>query len=177
MCRPERFTPLSWERWSSQRRQPGVLTNGFPERWRKSDSGRMRLPKRRRPWFFDSLRQRSHCLRGGRGRRKSWPPSFSLRRPPRRAGMGVREIAWRRTLLRRYGGNESAAWSAWRSLAAILTKAKNRKCHNYNCFFIFKFSGNHVFTPRTYWSYHFPASGIQYFVHLSLLYRDLFLLV
>jgi hypothetical protein len=154
-----------------------VLTNGFPERWRKSDSGRMRLPKRRRPWFFDSLRQRSHCLRGGRGRRKSWPPSFSLRRPPRRAGMGVREIAWRRTLLRRYGGNESAAWSAWRSLAAILTKAKNRKCHNYNCFFIFKFSGNHVFTPRTYWSYHFPASGIQYFVHLSLLYRDLFLLV
>jgi hypothetical protein len=62
-----------------------VLTNGFPWRWRRSDSRRIRRPKRWRPRFFDTLKQRSHCLRGGQGRRESWPPSFSLRRPPRRA--------------------------------------------------------------------------------------------
>jgi hypothetical protein len=134
-CRPELFTPLSWERRSSQRGQPGVLTNGFPWRWRRSDSGRIRRPKRWRPRFFDGLRQCSHCLRGSRGRRESWPPSFSLRRPPRRAWIGVREIARRRTSPRRSGGNMCAAWSAWRSLAAILTKAKNTKCHSCNCFF------------------------------------------
>ncbi len=146
-CWPERFTPLSWEQRSSQRSRPGVLTHGFPEIWRKSYSGRKRRPKRRRPGFFDNLRQRSHCLRGSRGRRESWPPSFSLRRPSRRVGMGVREIARRRTSPRRSGGNESAAWSAWKALMVILTKAKNRKCRNFNCFFILRFSGNHVFTP------------------------------
>ncbi len=55
------------------------------------------------------------------GRRESWPPSFSLRRPPIRTEMGVREIALWRISPRRSGGNKSAAWSAWR---------------NYNCFFI-----------------------------------------
>jgi hypothetical protein len=101
------------------------------------------------PRFFDSLRQGSHCLRGGRGRRASWLASFSLRRPPRRAEMGVREIAWRRTLPRRSGGNKSAAWNAWRLLAAILTKAKYTKLCNYNCFFfvtIFRKLSGH--TPR-----------------------------
>jgi hypothetical protein len=39
--------------------------------------------------ILDSLRQRSHCLRGGRGRRASWPALFSLRRPRRRTEMGV----------------------------------------------------------------------------------------
>ncbi len=107
-------------------------------------------PKQWRPRFFDSLRHRSHCLRGGQGRRESWPTSFSLRRPPRRDRMGVREIARRRTLPRRSGGNESASWNARRSLAAILTKAKNTKCRNYNCFFVLWFSVNHVFTPRMY---------------------------
>jgi hypothetical protein len=74
-------------------------------------------------------------LRGSQGWRESWPTSFSLRRPPRRDGTGVREIGRRRTSLRRSGGNESAAWNVRRSLAAILTKAKNKKCHNYNYFF------------------------------------------
>jgi hypothetical protein len=31
-----------------------------------------------------------------------------------------------------------------------LTKAKNTKCRNYNCFFLLGFSGNHVFTPSTF---------------------------
>jgi hypothetical protein len=124
-----------------------VLTNGFPWRWKRSDSGRIRRPKRWRPRSFDILRQRSHCLRGGRGRRESWPPSFSLRRPPIRTEMGVREIARRRTSPRRSGGNKSAAWSAWRSQEAILTKAKNRKCRNSICFFyiaIFRKSSGHT---------------------------------
>jgi hypothetical protein len=137
--RPERFTPLSLERWSSQRSRPGGWKNGFPWRWRRSDSGLVRRPKRWRPLSFDSLRQRSHSLRGGRGRRASWPASFSLRRPPIRTEMGVREIARRRTLLRRSGGNKSAAWSAWRLLVAILTKAKHTKGCNYNCFFYYDF--------------------------------------
>jgi hypothetical protein len=62
--------------------------------------------------------------------------------------MGVREIAGRRTSPRRSGGNKSAAWSAWRSLAAILTKAKNAKCGKCNCFYLLRFSGNHRDTPR-----------------------------
>ncbi len=86
------------------------------------------------PWQSES-----HFLRGSRGRRESRPASFSLRRPPRRDGMGVQEIAWRRTLPRRSGGNESAVWSAWRSLVAILTKAKNTKCRNHICFFYCNF--------------------------------------
>ncbi len=147
---PERFTPLSWERRSSQRSRPGGWKNGFPWRWRRSNSGRMMRPKRWRPRSCDNLRQHSHGLRGGRGRRESWPPSFSLRRPPIRTEMGVREIAQRRTSPRRCGGNNSAAWSAWRSLAAILTKAKNTKCRNYNWFFLLRFSGNYRDTPRTY---------------------------
>ncbi len=61
------------------------------------------------------------------GRRASWPASFSLRRPPGSAETGVREIARRRTSPRCSGGNKSAAWSAWRSPATILRKAKNRK--------------------------------------------------
>ncbi len=141
-----RFTPLSWERQSSQRSRPGGWKNGFPWRWRRSNSGLMRWPKRWQPRSFDSLRQRSHCFRGGRGRRESWPPSFSLRRPSIRTEMGVREIARRRTSPRRSGGNESAAWSAWRSMAAIMTKAKNRKCRNSICFFytaIFRKSSGH----------------------------------
>ncbi len=146
-CGPEWFTPLSWDRRSSQRSRPGGWKNGFPWRWRKSNSGPMRRPKRWRPRSFDSLRQRSHCLRDGRGRWESWPPSFSLRRPPIRTEMGVREIARWRTSPRHSGGNKSAAWSAWRSLAAILTKVKNTKCRNYNCFFILQFSGNHRDTP------------------------------
>jgi hypothetical protein len=86
----------------------------FSLEMKKGDSGRIRRPKRWRPkrWrprFFDSLKQRSHCLRGGRGRRESWPPSFSLRRPPRRAERGVRKIARRRTSPRRSGSNKSAA--------------------------------------------------------------------
>jgi hypothetical protein len=93
----------------------------------------VRRPKWWRPRFFDSLRQRSHSLRGGRGRRASWPASFSLRRPPIRTEMGVKEIARQRTSPRHSGGNKSAA-CAWVLLAAILTKAKNRKCRNYNCF-------------------------------------------
>jgi hypothetical protein len=64
--------------------------------------------------------------------------------------MGVWEIARRRTSSRRSGGNESAAWSAWRSLAAILTKAKNTKCRSYNCFFLLRFFGNHRDTSRIY---------------------------
>ncbi len=104
-------------------------------RWRRGNSGRVRRSKRWRPQFFNSLRQHSHSLRGGRGRRESWPPSFSLRRPPIRTEMGVREIAQWRTSPRRSGGNKSAAWSVLRSLAAILTKAKNTKCRNSNCFF------------------------------------------
>jgi hypothetical protein len=121
-------------------------------RRRRSDSGCVRRPKRWRPQFFDNLRQRSHSLRGGRGRRASWPASFSLRRPPLRTEMGVREIARRRTSPRRSGGNKSAAWSAWRSLAAILTKAKNTKCQNYNCFFYSDFPeiiGTH--SIRVFW--------------------------
>ncbi len=144
-CRPKRFTPLSCERRSSQRSQ---WKNGFPLRWRRSNSGRMRRPKRWRPRFLDSLRQCSHSLRGGWGQSASWPPSFSLRRPPIGTEMGVREIAGRRTSPRRSGGNKSAAWSAWRSLAAILTKAKNAKCGKYNCFSLLRFSGNHRYTPR-----------------------------
>ncbi len=66
-------------------------------------------PKRWRPQFFDSLRLCSHCLRGGRGQRVSWPSSLSLRRPPRRAEMGVRKIAWWRTSPRRSGDNKSTA--------------------------------------------------------------------
>ncbi len=108
-CWPEWFTPLSWERQSSQRSRPGVLTNGFPWRWRRSDSGHMRRLKRWRPRFFDSLKQRSRCMRGGWGQRESWPASFSLRRPPIRTELGVREIAWRRTSPRHSGGNQSAA--------------------------------------------------------------------
>ncbi len=141
---------LSWERRSSQRSRPGGWKNSFSWRWRRSNSGRMRRPKRWRPWSFDSLRQRSHCLRGGWGRRESWPPSFSLRRPPIRTEMRVREIARQRTSLMRSGGNKSAAWSAWRLLVAILTKAKNTKCRNYNWFFLLRFSRNHRDTPRTY---------------------------
>jgi hypothetical protein len=56
-----------------------------------------------------SLRQHSHCLRGGRGRRESWLPSFSLRRPPRRAGMGGTRNSTAGTSPRRSGSNESAA--------------------------------------------------------------------
>ncbi len=126
-CQPERFTPLSWERRSSQRSRPGEWKNGFPWRWRRSNSGRVRRPKWWLPRFFDSLRQRSHSSRGSRGQRASWPASFLLRRPPIRTEIGVREIAWRRTLPRRSGGNKRAAWSVWRLLVAILTKAKNTK--------------------------------------------------
>ncbi len=151
-CWPKWFTPLSWERRSSQRSWPGGWKNGCPWRWR-SDSGHMRRPKQWRPRSFDSLRQHSHCLRGGRGQRESWPPSFSLRRPPIRTEMGVREIAPRRTSPRRSGGNKSVAWSAWRSLEAILTKAKNRKCRN-SVFFILRFSGNHRDTPRMFLKCH-----------------------
>ncbi len=133
-CWPERFTPLSWEWRSSQRGRPGGWTSGYPWRWKRSDSRHVRQPKQWRPRFFDSMRHRSHCLRGGRGRRESWPASFSLKRPPRRDGMGVREIERWQTPPRRSGGNESAGWSAWRSLAAILTKAKITICRNYNCF-------------------------------------------
>ncbi len=76
--------------------RPGGWKNSFPWRWRPSDSGRVRWPKRWRPQFFDSLSQRSHCLIGGWGRTASWPASFSLRRPPIRTEMGVWEIAqWR----------------------------------------------------------------------------------
>jgi hypothetical protein len=81
----------------------------FSLEMKKGDSGRIRRLKRWRLRFFDSLKQRSHCLRGGWGRRESWPPSFSLRRPPRRAERGVRKIAWQRTSPRRSGGNKSAA--------------------------------------------------------------------
>jgi hypothetical protein len=70
-----------------------------------------------------------------RGQRASWLASFSLRRPPRRAGMGVREIARRPTSPRCSSGNKSAACNAWRSLAAKLTKTKNTKCCNSNCLF------------------------------------------
>jgi hypothetical protein len=59
------------------------------------------------PWH---LRQRSHCWGVGRGRRASWLASFSFRRPPRGAEMGVRNKVRRRTLPRRSGANESAAW-------------------------------------------------------------------
>ncbi len=148
-CWPESFTPISWERRSSQRIRPAGWTSGLSWRWRRSFSGRVRRPKQWQPRFFDSLRHRSHCLRGGQGRRESWPTSFSLRRPPRRDRMGEREIAQRRSSPRRSGGNESASWNARRSLAAILTKAKNTKCRNYKCFFLLRFSRNHVFTPRT----------------------------
>jgi hypothetical protein len=113
--------------WSSQRSRPRWATKRFSLRWRRSDSGRARRPKRWRPRFFDSFRQHYHSLRGGRGWRVSWPASFSLRRPPGSAEMGVREIARRRTSPRRSGGNKSAAWSAWRSPATILRKSKNRK--------------------------------------------------
>ncbi len=92
-----------------------------------------------RPQLFDSCRQRSHCLRGGRGQSASWSVSFSLRGPPRRSGMGVWEIAWRWTSPRRFGSYKSAAWSVWTSPAAILRKAKNTKCLNYHCFFICDF--------------------------------------
>jgi hypothetical protein len=81
----------------------------FSLEMKKGDSGRIRRLKRWRPRFFDSLKQRSHCLRSGRGRRESWPPSFSLRRPPRRAERKVRKIAWRQTSPRRSGGNKSSA--------------------------------------------------------------------
>ncbi len=67
----------------------------------------------------------------------------------------VREITRRRTSLRRSGGNESAAWSAWRLLAATLTKAKNTKCRNYNVFFYSDFPeiiGTHsVYMYRYLW--------------------------
>ncbi len=119
----------------------------FSLEMKRSDLGRMRRPKRWQPRSFDILRQRSHCLRGGRGRRESWPLSFSLRRPPIRTEMGIREIARRRTSPRRSGGNQSAAWRAWRSPEAILTKAKNRKCWNSICFFyiaIFRKSSGHT---------------------------------
>ncbi len=149
-CRPERCTPLSWEWQSFQRSRRNGWTSGLPYRWRRSFSGCVRRLKRWQPRFLDSLRHRSHCLRGDRGRRESWPASFSLRRPPIRTEMGVREIARRRTSPRRSGGNESAVWSVWRSLAAILTKAKNTKCRNYNSFFKLRFSRNHVFTPRIF---------------------------
>jgi hypothetical protein len=124
-----------------------VWKNGFPWRWRRSNSGRVRQPKGWQARFFDSLRQRSHCLRGGQGQTASWQALFSLRRPPRRAGMGVREIALRQTLLRRSRGNKSTAWSVWRSLVAILTKAKNTKCCHYNGFLL-RFSGNYEDTPH-----------------------------
>ncbi len=114
---------------------PGGWKNGFPWWWRRCDSGHVRRPKRWQPLFFDSLRQHCHSLRGGRGWRASWPASFSLRRPPIRTEMGVREIAQRRTSPRRSCGNKSAAWSAWRLLKAILTKAKNTKGPNSICFF------------------------------------------
>ncbi len=168
MCHPQRFTPLSWERWSSQRSQPGGWKYSFPWRWRRSNSGRVRQPKRWRQRFFDSLRQRSHSLTGGRGRRASWLTSFSFRRPPIRTEMGVREIAWQRTSLRRSGGNKSAAWSAWRPLAAILTKAKNTKCRNCNCFFyiaIFrKLSGHtsYIMKMNIFYVCHLQISSSSY---------------
>ncbi len=149
-CWPEGFTPLSWERRSSQRSRPDEWKNDFPWRWRRSYSGRVRRPKRWRSRFFDNLRQRSHSLRGGRRRRASWPASFSLRRPPIRNEMGVQEIARRWTLPRRSGGNESTVWSVWRLLAAILTKAKNRKCRTYNCSFYIAISWNYRDTLRIY---------------------------
>jgi hypothetical protein len=108
----------------------------------------VRRPKRWRPLFFDILRQCSHSLRGSRGRRASWPATFSLRRPPIRTEMGVREIAGWRTFPRRSGNNKSAAWRAWRSLEAILIKAKNTKSPNSICFFKLQFSGNYQDTPR-----------------------------
>ncbi len=139
MCWPKWFTQFSWEQRSSQINRPGGWKNGFPWRWSRSDSGRVRRPKRWRPRYFDSLRQRSHCLRGGGGQRASWPALFLLRRPPRITEMGVQEIAQQRTLPRCSGGNKSVAWSAWRLLGAILTKAKNTKCCNYNWFFYCNF--------------------------------------
>ncbi len=148
-CQPERFTPLSWERRSSQRSRPGVLTNGFPWRWRRSVSGPMRRLKRWQPRFFDSFKQRSHCLRGGRGRRESWPPSFSLRRPPRRAEMGVRKIARRRTSPRRSGGNKSAAWEREGCRRLYQNKLKIQNGLTITDIFLLRFSGNHVFTLRT----------------------------
>ncbi len=81
----------------------------FSLEMKKGDSGRIRRPKRWRPRFFDSLKQHSHCSRGGWDQSESCPPSFSLRRPPRRAERGVRKIARRRTSPRRSGGNKSAA--------------------------------------------------------------------
>ncbi len=55
-------------------------------------------------------------------------------------------------LPRSSGGNKSAAWSAWRSLEAILTKAKNRKCRNSICFFyiaiFWKSSGHTSYLDR-----------------------------
>ncbi len=81
----------------------------FSLEMKKENSGHMRRLKRWRPRSFDILRHRSHCLRGGWGRRESWPPSFLLRRPPIRTEMGVREIARRQTSPRRSGGNKSAA--------------------------------------------------------------------
>ncbi len=125
---------------SSQRSWPGGWPNSFPWRWRRSDLGRERRPKWWRPRFFDSLRQCSHCLWAGEGRRANWLASFLLRRPLRRAGMGVPEIARRWTSPRCSGSNKSAAWSAWTLPASILRKAKNTKWPNYNCLFLLRFS-------------------------------------
>jgi hypothetical protein len=129
----------------------------------------VRQPKRWWPWFFDNLRQRSHSLRGSRGRRESWPISFSLRRPPIKTDMGVREIAQRQTSLRRPGSNKSAAWNAWRLLAAILTKAKNTKCRNTNCFLISRFSGNYQDTPRICTVYVYTYVCIYVRIRISIL--------
>ncbi len=138
-CRPEQFTPFSWKPAALKEAGQEADQNGITWIRRRSDSERARRLKRWQPRFFENFRQRSLCLRGSQGQSASWPASFSLRRPPRRAGRGVREIAWWRTSPRRYGSNKSAAWSAWRSPAAILTKAKKTKCRNYNCFFSFNF--------------------------------------
>jgi hypothetical protein len=153
-CRPEQFTPFSWEPAALKEAGQEADRNDITWIWRRSDSERVRRQKWWQPWFFDNFRQRSHYLRGDRGRSASWPASFLFRSPPRMAGRGVQEIAWRRTSPRLSGGNKSAAWSAWRSPAAILTKAKKTKCRNYNCFFFFQFSGNQVFTLHTLYSVH-----------------------
>ncbi len=71
------------------------------------------------PPFLHHLRQRSHCWWVGWWRRESFPASPLPKRPLRRIGRGVREIARRQTLPRRSSGDPSATKSVSRSAVGL----------------------------------------------------------
>jgi hypothetical protein len=146
-CRPERFNAALMRTAKLSKKSARWVKKRFYLEIKKE---RFRTCEAAEAMGANSLTVWDNVLtvRGGHGRRASWPASFLLKRPPRRTEMGVQEIAQQWTSLRRSGGVKSAAWSTWRSLVAILTKAKNTKYCKYHCFLLRLRNSQHRSKPR-----------------------------